>query len=465
MERELLARRPLGAARVIWLAPLLLVLALAASACGGAGAGPLPNAEPAAFETEDGLLIAGEVLRGGDAWVLLGHQNGANRHAWNALVTDLHAAGFTTLTWDFRGVGASADGDLAQIDADWRAAIDFAEQDGALSIYGVGASMGATSLLTVADEEWLLEGIVAVSAPLEFQGLDATRDANRVWQPGLFIAAARDHGGDYAAAAQVLADATGGRDAIAVEPGSAHGNRLISTGDTGAALRARIVNFLLDVSAGARNPLTLTADDGATFVAEVRRSETGSSEWVLLGHQFPYQGNLWNPLATRFHDLGYNVLWWDFRCHGVSPCHNPENDKEEDVGDIWRDWNAAVDYAVEQGASAVYALGASMGGTSAVQVAAERPEIVRVAAVSSPNRFLGLDALRNYERVTIPKLFIVGEDNLSAPEFSRRFHEEATGPSQLHVYPTDLHGNFLILSEEFGEEITEILVTFVQEGP
>lgn len=202
----------------------------------------------------------------------------------------------------------------------------------------------------------------------------------------------------------------------------------------------------------------LTTDDGFALVGE---SYEGGAEWVLLGHMFTDDRGTWDPIAAGFAERGYSVLVWDFRCHGESACVGETF--SDGVPDIWRDWNAALDYAVTEGATSVVAIGASMGGTSAIQVAADRDEIVAVGAISSPNRFKGLDALANYEQVTVPKLFIVGADDMAAPKFSRRFHEEATGPSRLEVLPTDLHGNVLAVDAEFGPGIQALLYAFAAD--
>jgi pimeloyl-ACP methyl ester carboxylesterase len=202
----------------------------------------------------------------------------------------------------------------------------------------------------------------------------------------------------------------------------------------------------------------LTTDDGFTLVAE---SYEGGPDWVLLGHMFTDDRRTWDPIAAGFAERGYSVLVWDFRCHGESPCAGERF--SDGVADIWRDWNAALDHAVAEGAASVVAIGASMGGTSAIQVAADRDEIVAVGSISGPNRFKGLDALEHYERVTVPKLFIVGADDMAAPKFSRRFHEEATGPSRLEMLPTALHGNVLAVDAEFGPGIQTLLYAFAAD--
>ncbi len=206
---------------------------------------------------------------------------------------------------------------------------------------------------------------------------------------------------------------------------------------------------------------TLEANDGYVFPAEFTQdTDDEPATWVLLGHQFT--GNLrdWDSLRDELVDAGFAVLTWDFRCHGGAEDTCETDTKGESVLNIWREWYAALDWAVAQGAGIIYGMGASMGGTSLMQVAADRPEIRAGAAVSSPNRFKGLDALENFDRVTVPKLFIVGNFDMAAPDFSRRYQAAATPPSRLVVLETELHGTTLVQSESFGPQVRQRLVDF-----
>ena len=204
--------------------------------------------------------------------------------------------------------------------------------------------------------------------------------------------------------------------------------------------------------------IELTANDGLSFVAEVWR---GGDQWVLLGHMFTADRHAWDPIAAEFQARGLSVLVWDFRCHGESPCSG--DSKSDGVKDIWREWHAAIDYALAEGAATLVAIGASMGGTSAAQVAAQRPEIAALALLSSPNRFKGLDALLHYDQVTVPRLIIAGDDDGSAPDAARRFAADAAGPVRLVILASDLHGNVLAVDPVLGPKVQGLLYDFVAD--
>ena len=202
------------------------------------------------------------------------------------------------------------------------------------------------------------------------------------------------------------------------------------------------------------------SSDGVTIAAEFRR---GGEDWVLMGHQFTGSRGDWDQMVDGFAARGYSVLTWDFRCHGESGC-NTENDSKRDATvDIWREWVAALDYANDNGARVIHAGGASMGGTSLIQVAADRDDIASIFAISSPNRFQGLDALANYDRVTVPKLFIVGAGDMAAPDFSQRYFDLATGPARLEILETALHGNTLAMDPEWGPIVQPMLYRFAED--
>ena len=217
----------------------------------------------------------------------------------------------------------------------------------------------------------------------------------------------------------------------------------------------------------------LEASDGAEFVAQV---EGTGDNWVLLGHMFPTHRHTWDKLTERLVDEGYRVLRWDFRCHGDSPCVYSDS-KNDDVPDVWREWEAAIDYAVSEGAALIAGLGASMGGTSLMQVAAYRTEFRAVGAISSPNIFRNkvedgyrgydgntwdrLDGLSTVDQIAVPKIYMVGARNKCAYLYSERFWERAEGDARLVVYETDLHGTTMIDDSEIIDDAQEEIVRFL----
>lgn len=246
-----------------WLLPAAVLMAVMISvlgiACGGGGKeAPTPAATATAAETpvlplreglkiatEDGLQLSATSYGAGPTAVILAHMRGSDQRSWSDTARRLASGGdYTVLTFDFRGHGGSDNGNLGDIDKDVRAAIQFMRADGFDKIFVVGASMGGTAALAVASEEDLA-GVVAISAPAQFQGIDALARIDQVAEPKLFIAASGDH--PYVDdLAEMFARAAGSKERQLFD-GKEHGTALLQ-GDQGEQVLQAIEQFLRQAS-------------------------------------------------------------------------------------------------------------------------------------------------------------------------------------------------------------------------
>jgi pimeloyl-ACP methyl ester carboxylesterase len=240
-----------------WTAVAVLALLLLA-ACGGNGeeaaaptAEPSPTAEataapedfgqPVSFTTDDGVLIDGRLFGEGGTAVILSHMYPNDQTAWFPFADELAEEDFTALTFDFRGYGDSGgDQEISEIPHDLEAALGFMRDQGFTDIYLVGASMGGSASIIVASEEDVA-GVVAISAPQSFQGLEPLEVVADVSEPKLFIASE----GDASAASSLelfMEQAPDPKDER-VFSGSAHGTELFE-GEHGQEVRDLITEFL-----------------------------------------------------------------------------------------------------------------------------------------------------------------------------------------------------------------------------
>ena len=241
------------------------------------------------------------------------------------------------------------------------------------------------------------------------------------------------------------------------------------------------VPLALGTKSDENDPFVLKSEDGARFVAEVNGS---GDDWVLLGHMYPTKNTkpthrgIWDKFAERLVAEGYRVLRWDFRCHGDTPCVYSGR-PIEDVPDIYLEWEAAIDYAVDEGAEQIFGIGVSMGGTSLMQVAAYRTEFTAVSAISSPNIFPNkapkdsdrggdefdrLDGLANVADLQVPKLYMVGARNQCSYWQSNRYFQRAGEPVRLVIFETDLHGTEILDDEEIGPDAVQEVVDFLDDS-
>ncbi len=183
------------------------------------------------FTTQDGITLSGHLYGSGNWGVVLSHMYPADQTSWTAIAKKLAQEGYLVLTYDFRGYGESGGSkDIAKIDHDVFAAVDYLRFAGAGDIVLVGASMGGTaSLITATTFQMMssvrLAGVVTLSAPVEFQGLSAAEAVPTLVVPLLFIAAENDVGAE---GARKLEELSGNKGDLQIVPGSDHGTDLFS---------------------------------------------------------------------------------------------------------------------------------------------------------------------------------------------------------------------------------------------
>jgi len=219
---------------------LLLVLlagALASTATAGVDrAGYSCVAGPdVSFRAADGTKLVGHIFGNGRNAVILGHQSNGSLCEWLAYARRLARLGYTAFAIDFRGHGlsqqrAGAAGNRLASDLD--AAVKLVRKRGKQKVFLVGASMGGiASLVAAANVKPAVDGVVSVSAPARFMGMNATATAPRLRVPVLYLAAEDDDnaGYDFSEDARELHAATRAVDKrLQILPGSSHGVALVS---------------------------------------------------------------------------------------------------------------------------------------------------------------------------------------------------------------------------------------------
>ena len=201
--------------------------------------------EPVAFQTDDGVTLRGHLYTVPGPRrkaVIFAHMYPNDQRAWTAFAMEMAQSGVAALTFDFRGYGESGGSkDVAKIDHDLTYALLFMKSRDYPEIYLVGASMGGTAALKVAAAQEV-SGLVTVSAPLSFMGLDATADVARISAPKLFLASKSEAEGGGQAAQQLAQAATGPKDLYLFD-GSAHGTDLLK-GPNADLFKQKVAEFV-----------------------------------------------------------------------------------------------------------------------------------------------------------------------------------------------------------------------------
>jgi pimeloyl-ACP methyl ester carboxylesterase len=160
---------------------------------------------------------------------------------------------------------------------------------------------------------------------------------------------------------------------------------------------------------------------------------------VVLAHQLHSNLCSWLPFAKRLAAAGMRVLAFDF----------------PSTSDLDRYVLAAVAELKHQGVHSIALAGASMGGT-AVLVAASA-KISRVASLSGPRDFEGLDAGRAVPRLRVPTLFVAGKEDSPYVDDARAMYRGASGDKKLLVVPGSDHGTDLLDDGQVADQLLAFL--------
>jgi pimeloyl-ACP methyl ester carboxylesterase len=157
---------------------------------------------------------------------------------------------------------------------------------------------------------------------------------------------------------------------------------------------------------------------------------------VVLAHQYRGDACQWSSYGPSLAKAGYHVLAFDFRGFGRSPTG---------PGGIDLDVRAAASKLRTLGARTIVLIGASMGGTAVLTAAADlQPPPAAVVSLSGPASFDLMSALDTVPRLLMPKLFIVGANDIQFVQDARDLYRRARGPKQLLVIPAGDHGVALL---------------------
>lgn len=173
---------------------------------------------------------------------------------------------------------------------------------------------------------------------------------------------------------------------------------------------------------------------------------------VILAHMFPADQESWAPFAETLAGEGFAAFTFNFRGY-------PPSEGAKEAERIQADLEGALEHLAERGVSDVFVIGASMGGTAAVNVAARRP-FLGVVTLSAPTEFQGLTALEDGQRLAVPALIMAAEDDRTAQQSAAALFEAAAQPRILEIYAGGDHGTDLLYGQ-YGEQVRQRILDFL----
>jgi pimeloyl-ACP methyl ester carboxylesterase len=191
--------------------------------------------------------------------------------------------------------------------------------------------------------------------------------------------------------------------------------------------------------------VSITTTDGLALDATLY---PGGGTWVVLAHMLPADKTSWIDLASRFQAEGYSVLAYNNRGYGAS-------DGSREPFALRVDADAALGYALDNGAERLVFGGASMNGATAMDVGASY-DLAAIFVLSGVPTFPSVaDATASLPEVEEPILFVAAMDDGSAAGDADDFATIAAD-SENFVLTAGGHGtNMLGGDPELGSRIVE----------
>lgn len=181
------------------------------------------------------------------------------------------------------------------------------------------------------------------------------------------------------------------------------------------------------------------------------------NKWVILSHMLPTDQTSWFDFAQYLADNGYIVLTYDFRGYGKSG-------GSQDISNIDKDLEAAIVFISQYDSEKIFLMGASMGGTASLIVAA-REYIDGVISLSSPDEIDSLSALDEVKDIDAPKLFIASQGDENAAASAESLFERSPEPKEIETLDGNSHGTFIFEEEpENGEIVKQIVLDFLNSN-
>lgn len=174
---------------------------------------------------------------------------------------------------------------------------------------------------------------------------------------------------------------------------------------------------------------------------------------VILSHMRPNDQMAWESFAMELAENGYAALTFDFRGYGISP-------GSQDFAKLDEDLATVISYmrAVPEGAGRrIFLVGASMGGTTSLVVAAGE-NVAGVVAISSPAEFQGQNAVEAIAKISAPVFLISAEEDTAAMVSLDELLESAGRPVVSETFTGDEHGTALFE----GTQAAEVAATIIQ---
>jgi pimeloyl-ACP methyl ester carboxylesterase len=212
----------------------------------------LEGTRPASFTDEKGAALSGVLVgTGKKVGFVLAHMDPGDVCDWLPFARELAIAhpDYLLLCLDFAGYGNSGsatDGDRRDINIAGGA--KYLRDQGVSRVLLMGGSMGGNSSVVAATIiQPPVAGVISLSAPANYKGLDAAEAAAKLTVPVLYLAGTGDNGGRFADDARKLYDLTPANlRTLQISATTSHGVYMLSLVDADKSHTREALDAFLD---------------------------------------------------------------------------------------------------------------------------------------------------------------------------------------------------------------------------
>jgi pimeloyl-ACP methyl ester carboxylesterase len=159
-----------------------------------------------------------------------------------------------------------------------------------------------------------------------------------------------------------------------------------------------------DVGKIIKEKITLVTDDKIQIKANFYPQNTDKA--LILLHMYDEDKSSWDDFIKEF-QKEYNILAIDFRGHGESDLILEEL-TEKDYNNMVLDVKAAFNFLTEKDIHQITLIGASIGGNTALNFAAEEERVQKVIMISPGLNYKGIKTTESIKKYNRP-LFLIEE--------------------------------------------------------
>lgn len=200
---------------------------------------------------------------------------------------------------------------------------------------------------------------------------------------------------------------------------------------------------------GGSEKVSFQAEDGVELSGHVfGEGDVG----VVLSHMGQADQESWWPFARVLRDRGYHALAYDFRGYR-------DSQGEADINKLDVDVEAALELLRSRGASRVFLIGAGMGGTASLKVAA-RADVAGVATLSAPPLIEELDVRGDLRSIDAPKMFLASRDDGFYSRSASLLDQGSDDPKEMHLLDGAAHGTDMLYGDS-GPRAQALILEFL----